>query len=67
MDFNNYALEMLARERLDTLRAMAAERELAAMVARVSARERVGRILMRFGAWLVSTAPGPAHRDVAAE
>ena len=66
MDFNEYALEMLVRERLEILRAAAAQRRLTSMVPSVSLRARVGRVLMRFGAWLVSTAPRPTAHDVAA-
>ena len=65
MDFTEYAMEQLVRDRLDALRTAAACRALTApATARPSLRERVGQALIRIGGWLVATAPPrPAHRS----
>ena len=67
MDINDYAIEKLAEFRLNELRADADRRQLAALVPSVSVRERVGRRLIRFGAWLVSKAPARPAPDQPAE
>jgi hypothetical protein len=63
MDINDYAIEKLAEFRLDELRAEADRRQLLALVPSASVRERVGRGLIRFGAWLVATAPARPAPD----
>ena len=61
MDFNEYALEQLVRDRLEALRAAAARQSLAPpRPPRASLRERVGRALIRVGGWLVAKAPRAA-------
>ena len=58
MDFTEYAMEQLVRDRLAGLRAAAAYRAVAVPRApRASLRERAGQALIRIGRWLVATAP----------
>ena len=67
MDINDYAIEKLAQFRLDELRADADRRQRAAMVPSISTRERVGRGLIKIGAWLVSTSRARPAADSPAE
>ena len=59
MDVNEYALEMLARQRLDEARACAARRALVCRLRarRPSLRERFGAALIALGERVVGASP----------
>jgi hypothetical protein len=62
MDMNEYAMEILVRERLSTLRAAAARRPVRC-IPRASGpglRVRLGGALVRAGEWLRAGAENPA-------
>ena len=66
MDMNTYALEIVARDRLDRARAEAAVHALlersGARAPRASARVRLGLLLISLGRWLRgSSAPDSGH------
>ena len=68
MDFNEYALEQLVRDRLHALREASARRRLTpAAPIRLSVRERAGHALIRVGRWLVASAPRPDPSGAPAE
>jgi hypothetical protein len=60
MDMNDYLIDTLVRQRLDTIRADARRAVLAAALAgpRQSLRVRFGVVLMRLGRWLLGDAHG---------
>lgn len=61
MDINEYAMEVLVRERLSTLRAAARQRVRSAPPApRRGLRVRLGGALVRAGEWLRAGAEDPA-------
>lgn len=66
MDFNEYALEVLVRDRLEALRTAATRRRLSLPPRPVTTlRARAGHALIRMGSWLLRTTPGEPVRGVA--
>jgi hypothetical protein len=64
MDVNQYALEVLVRERLDDARAAAMRRALASRRVRRGLRLRLGAALIEAGRWLAGEADVPAPAPV---
>ena len=67
MDFNEYALDVLVRDRIEALRLAATRRRLALPRRPVTPlRAHVGHALIRVGQWLLRTATPNPPRAVTA-
>lgn len=66
MDFNEYALEALVRDRLEALRVAATRRRLALPPRPVTPlRAHIGHALIRAGQWLLRATPAAPAQTVA--
>jgi hypothetical protein len=64
VDGNDYALEVLVRERLEEARAAAMRRALVSRRVRRGLRLRLGAALIEAGRWLVGEADAPTSAPV---